>query len=1011
MYTGPRPNRAVAQSRKERHLRWSTSVLAAVVVLTLPLAVSSARGQSLTAGAIMGTVKDTTGRPLSRVRVEVSEPTGGFTRSQVTGRDGRYAFTFLSAGEYVVLAEALGYRPVEIRGVRVTAGAELETEARLVPAEPPVMERTVVLDERRALAASEGATGWTLGRLELFRLPDEGRDLASAARFTSIADDDLVIEGLPSHLTRVTVEGIPFRILRHPVSGQPDLPTLAFPVSGVAAGGIQTDGLDVEWAGFAGGRLDVTERRGGSRPEVRLFGDWSGPALTRSKYYAPGDLSGNSIRAGFQVSGPVIRDTAHFMINVEGRRLETPYPRGWEVTAVDSALVAAAADSFGVDLNPRLAPSIAETKAVAGSGRFDWQPTTGNRLAVFAHGGILEGTSLPVAGNRFPSSGSRVEGTDVAAGAVLTSVLSPGFAMELRGSFETSRRVFTVPDGGLTVVPAGPVSFGADPALSGTFRQSGFRLVQTLHLTQAAHRLKVGGGGGIRSWRSEYVAGRTGTFVFGGADQLASANGAFSQTVGPPPLARFTGVEAGGFVQDRWHVAPGLAILLGVRLDWEKVPTDEVLPDTAWLVQTGMRNDSLKGGRIKLSPRGGFTWDVANQHRWFVRGGGGMYHDVVDGAVLGEAIATAPATEGRRGVGALGRWPVPPDSSAAPVQGGAFAILHPGASAPRSTRASFGVSGILGGGVVLHLGTAYRHTDFLVRRHDLNLLPVPAARDQYGRPVYGTLVQDGAALAATPGSNRRFPTFDAVTALDQDGYSDYVGFTARLERRVGRGLTLSTGYTFSRTEDNWLGARGTPEQQVTPFPDSLSGRDWADGRSDFDVPHRFVFGAELDFGSVRLAGFYGYRSGDPFTPGFRDGVDANADGSWRNDPAYVDDQVTGVGDLFAAWPCLREQVGRFAERNSCRGPTVQRLDLRLVLGPFRLGYPIEVTVDALNVLDAEYAAVDRAVYLVDPAGALTTDAATGVVTVPLLANPSFGTVVRRLGSGRALRLGIRVNYE
>jgi len=535
--------------------------------------------------------------------------------------------------------------------------------------------------------------------------------------------------------------------------------------------------------------------------------------------------------------------------------------------------------------------------------------------------------------------------------------------------------------------------------------------VETVHLTRGAHRFKIGGGGGIRALRAEYLTGRSGTFIFGGVDQLGVADGAFAQTVGRPPLARFTGVEAGGFVQDRWHVAPGVSLLLGLRVDWEKVPTDKILPDSAWLARTALRTDTLQGTRMKWGPRAGFTWDVANRQRWFVQGGGGVYHGVVDGSAFGEGIATASGVEGRRGVGVLGRWPLPPDSTVAPVQGPRFAVVHPAVSAPRTSRATFGVSGILGGGAVLHLSMSYRHTDFLVRRHDLNLLPVPTARDQYGRPVYGTLVQSGAALTAAPGSNRRFSGFDAVTALDQDGYSDYVGFTAHVERRVGRGLTLSTGYTYSRTEDNWLGARGIPEQQVTPFPDSLGGRDWADGRSDFDVPHRFAFGAELDFGSVRLAGFYGYRSGDPFTPGFRDGVDANADGSWRNDPAYVDDQVPGVPDLFSAWPCLREQVGRFADRNSCRGPTVQRLDLRLALGPFRLGYPIEVTVDALNVLDAEYADVDRALYLVDPAGSLTTDPASGVLTVPLVANPGFGRVIRRFGSGRALRLGIRVNYE
>jgi hypothetical protein len=250
-----------------------------------------------------------------------------------------------------------------------------------------------------------------------------------------------------------------------------------------------------------------------------------------------------------------------------------------------------------------------------------------------------------------------------------------------------------------------------------------------------------------------------------------------------------------------------------------------------------------------------------------------------------------------------------------------------------------------------------------------------------------------------------------VTAFDQDGASNYYGLTGRLDKRVGRFLTFSAGYTYSNTRDDWVGARGGPDAQLTPFPDSLNGVDWADGRSDFDAPHQAVLGAEFNLRVFRLAGFYSYRSGYPFTPGFRDGVDANGDGAWGNDPAYVDDQIAGADSVITAWSCLQDQVGRFVDRNSCRGAGIKRLDLRVVLGPFRLGLPVELVLDGLNVLDAAYADVDRALYLVDPGAALTTDPATGTVTVPLMTNPNFGKAIRRYGSGRALRLGIRVNYE
>jgi hypothetical protein len=141
-------------------------------------------------------------------------------------------------------------------------------------------------------------------------------------------------------------------------------------------------------------------------------------------------------------------------------------------------------------------------------------------------------------------------------------------------------------------------------------------------------------------------------------------------------------------------------------------------------------------------------------------------------------------------------------------------------------------------------------------------------------------------------------------------------------------------------------------------------------------------------------------------------VDANGDGSSRNDPAFIDDQVTGMAGLLSNWSCLNTQAGSFAERNSCRGPHLQTLDVRLSISPVSLGrHPIELVVDGLNLLDADIADLDRAVYLVDREGSLAVDATTGEVTVPLVTNGNFGEPIVRRGVGRALRIGLRVNYD
>ena len=52
--------------------------------------------------------------------------------------------------------------------------------------------------------------------------------------------------------------------------------------------------------------------------------------------------------------------------------------------------------------------------------------------------------------------------------------------------------------------------------------------------------------------------------------------------------------------------------------------------------------------------------------------------------------------------------------------------------------------------------------------------------------------------------------------------------------------------------------------------------------------------------------------------------------------------------------------------------------------------------------------VDRALYLVDRASALTTSTTTGVTTVPLVVNPNFGALLADRAPGMLFRVGLRI---
>lgn len=966
-------------------------------VLTLVLACAARgqlRAQSLTSGSLGGGVMDRLGTALGEADVVLTDRLTGVTRAALTRRNGQFRFLLVPPGEYDLRVERLGYRPRVIIQVPVRAGSALQTVVRL-----DALQGESGVDTVPFGGAPTGASALVFGAgsaaADFADLADSRGSLAAATAILPGASAELESEGLPGRMAVLALDAVPRDAARHPRLGGGAIDAVTFPLVAAGTAELLAGATDAEWPGASGGVVATTSRRGARNLRIDAGMD-----------AGTGEQRGHVV-----LSGPVVRDTAHFVIGAAFRRVQPSLDPAWTRDSVADSVLVIARDSFNTDLSAYARAWEPSLMVATAFGRFDWRLTDDHHLVVRASAGAGTWDDADP-GVQGPALGTSLALQDISTGAILTSQLSSALAQEVRFSVDASSRETDLAGLPRATLAEGGFAWGGGDLAPGRFSRTAVTGSETMHI-------RLGGGAEMKagfvlrsmSYGQTWGDDRGGVYSFGGWTDLAARSGAYRRATGTLPVSNFRTTDVSFFTQMLLRPTPALELTAGLRVGREKLPVGAARRNATWLQRTGLDNALLVQPGASASPRAAFQWTAGAGGEWRIRGEAALARDAFDPGLLAEWIGRSLGGTMERSAGTLGTWPDIPDTMAT-AQGQILTLFGPQFEAPRTGRVAFGITRGFGG-AVLRVSGAYRHTDFLPRRRDLNLTATPSTRDGEGRIIYGTLLQTGSLVTAQPGSNRRFNGFDEVIAVDASAASDYYGLTVGLERLPEHGLALLLSWTVSRTTDTWVGAgTGTADAMLAPF-DSIGGQEWSDARSDFDVPQRIVAGMEFRgrgrFG-LRLGALVRWQSGLPFTPGYRDGVDVNADGSGRNDPAFVSDTVAGAIDVIAANGCLSSQLSRFAARNSCRGPSLLRVDLRFGFTLVRTGSTTtELLVDALDVAGSDDGVVDRALYLVDPARTITTTAV-GRVVVPLVANPNFGRLLLRRAAGATVRAGLRVRF-
>ena len=976
--------------------------------------------QSLTTGSLLGTVRTDQGEPLPDVAVTIEDQGGGVIRELSTRQNGGFALRMMLPGTYRILVEVPGYQPVRLLGVVVASGRTTTVAVELIERPPPITSVTEITQS----GTTSGPTGRVVLEREIRSLDfrrdagDLGRDLSDVvAPLDGRTGLALAAAGLPGSRTRAYVDGIPEIMLRHPgLPGEPaGLP--AFAREALVQGQVFGGASDTEWRGNAGSLVSLISRSGKNRMEFAPYLAASSASLGGNSALNPADSSGTSLLAGFTFGGAIKPDTAHFFLQGSFLREAIPSPFPWEEpsgtgTPLREPVLTAAQDRYGTDVAASVLPMVTVRKGGSGLGRLDWRVGRNSRVTIRASAGSQEETNPRAGHEPGHDAGARLSSRDFSLGASLTTMAV--FANELRVGAALSRREWDGAGLPETRLAHEGVRFGGNAAFPGRFESQVFSLSDAVSYQSGSHTLKGGVSLDLTTYTREFSYGGSGRFLYGGVAEFEAGTGAVLQAAATVPEVRVSAPDLGLFLQDNWNVSPGFDLLLGVRYDLRILPKNRIVAPALWRLASGLVVDTVPRDLRGIQPRIGFVLSPGEGSGWTLQGGAGLYSTGMDLAQLAEVIHHNEGNvKVRRAVGAVS-WPQP--GAGTPAANRLALLGAPGQyRAPRTLKSSLAVSRVFPGGVNFRLFGAYHHSDYLPRRTDANLAAAPFGEAQDGRPVWGLLVKQGGLVTAVPGTSRRFSDFDLVTIMTPTGFSDYYEAGLGFGVPLGRTVSLAVDYVFSRTRDNLVGLlEPDPADQLSPFPGGVSGLNWDEGRSDLDVPHRLAGTLDFQTGGrnpVVLSLRGRYRSGLPFTPGFHSGVDVNGDLGGNNDPVSADAVVITAGSSAKA-SCERLNVGGFAGRNSCRQSGVGSLDARLGVplplgsGPARL----LVTVEAFNLVATATGVVDRAALLVDPAGSFSANPGTGAVQIPYLANPRFGTLLRRGGEPRVIRLGLRVEY-
>jgi hypothetical protein len=614
-----------------------------VLLLVILVRVSPALGQGQAIdGIIEGVVRtESASAPVAAATVRAINAGTGYERAVATDGAGRYNLPLLPPGEYVLLVEAPGFATVSRDGLALRAGQVLTVEFSVssaafaesvqVTAEQPTVEvgRTVqshTFDERIVRAVP------TIGRsiLDFFVLQPGVNAPPISSGGSGTGTPSTVYGGLG--LRQMNVDGVSNNLQ----GGARNLV-----ISQEAVQEFQTvTHFSAEFGRVAGGLQNAFTRSGSNavHGSAYLFTrqDWLAERPFLLAPTAP-DPEFERYNYGATAGGPLVRDRSFYFVSYE--RWSQDLPVVSTITPANAQVLGIPADSIGAYTSTFRAHTL--------TARNDTQLSPTQRLS-FRYNYYYDRESPLQGGLISKEVATRFDESPYSFTGQLVSVIRPTLVNEARVLFANRGIENGVIDPDAPNINiSGVASFNGNSNGTRVTRERGVHIVNNLTWTTGRHVVK----GGIDllpvNFR-ERTTNINGSFVFGGLPAVAGVRGAvtpldqflltesgaidpatgrpygysnFTQSIGAEFFDAST-FNQGYFVQDDIRVTDRLKVNVGLRYEYFGRPEANPNPDLP--VTASFPSDGNN-----LAPRVGVAYDPTGSGRTVLRGGLGVYYNVV----------------------------------------------------------------------------------------------------------------------------------------------------------------------------------------------------------------------------------------------------------------------------------------------------------------------------------------------------------------------------------------------